>query len=70
MTPREYWNIYVEKCGGIPAMAKNYGLNYSTLAGIHSGARGCGRKLASNIKRVDPLADAGMLAMVGPIHTE
>lgn len=68
MTPREYWSLYVEQNGGLPAIADKTGVPYSTLAAVTNGQRGIGKALAQRLKDADPLIDATRLVWVQPIR--
>ena len=64
MTPRDYWNHYVEQHGGPTGVAARLAIPYSTIAGVCNGSRGIGRRLALRMASVDPMLDAGKLALV------
>lgn len=64
--PRTYWDAYVKRAGGLPALAEASGIPYSTLAGVSNGLRGIGRELATRLAEFDPLLDKGLLLQVEP----
>lgn len=64
MEPRTYWNTYVERVGGLPKLAAESGIPYSTLAGINNGHRGVGRELAQRLCDHDPMLDKGLLLQI------
>jgi plasmid maintenance system antidote protein VapI len=64
MTPREYWNHYVERQGGPVKVAEALKIPYSTIAGVCNGSRGIGRKLADRMVAADPLLDRDVLVWV------
>lgn len=66
LSPRDYWDAYVERCGGLPALAEASGIGYSTLAGVSNGFRGIGRDLANRLVDFDPLLDKGVLLQIEP----
>ncbi len=66
MTPRQYWNEYVDRQGGNSELSRRTGIPYSTLAGVSNGTRGIGKKLAQRLKESDPLIDAAHLVWVQP----
>lgn len=67
---REYWNAYVERCGGIGAVSEQLKTPYSTIAGICNGSRGIGRELARRFSEADPMLDASRLLWVTPLKGE
>ena len=64
MTPREYWDHYVERRGGLRKLADESGIPYPTLACVSNGSRGIGRKLADRLGSFDPLLDQSQLIWV------
>jgi plasmid maintenance system antidote protein VapI len=61
---RDYWSSYVERTGGIAAVAERLETPYPTIAGICNGSRGIGRKLAIRFAAKDPMLDASRLVWV------
>lgn len=70
MTPRAYWQNYVDKIGGRLAVAERLGIPYSTIACVCNGARGISHKLAQRMVDADPSLDAKVLVWVRPIEIE
>lgn len=68
MTPRDYWNTYVEAAGGIPAVAERLGIPYPTLYAVSAGRRGIGHRLAELMAKADPSLDASVLVWVRPLQ--
>lgn len=68
MEPRAYWNAYIERVGGLPKLAAESGIPYSTLAGINNGFRGVGRELAQRLVDFDPLLDKGLLLQIEAVR--
>jgi len=64
MTPREYWNSYVELHGGAASVSKRLGIPYPTIASICNGSRGIGRVTARRMVEADPMLDSSMLLWV------
>lgn len=64
MTPREYWDHYVEKNGGPAKVAAMLDIPYPTIAGVCNRSRGIGRKLADRLHAADPLLDRDQLVWV------
>jgi hypothetical protein len=64
MTPRTYWQNYVDANGGPTGVAERLGIPYTTIASITNGWRGIGRKLALRMVAADPSLDAAVLAFV------
>ena len=64
MTPRDYWNHYVEQKGGPAGVAKFLDLPYPTIAAVCNGSRGIGRRLAARMHAADPLLDRDQLVWV------
>jgi len=64
MTPREYWNSYVERLGGPAAVAEHLCIPYSTIAAICNGTRGIGRVTARRMVEADPALDRKILLWV------
>lgn len=67
---RDYWNAYIERCGGIGAAAERLKTPYSTVAGICNGSRGIGRELAKRFADADPMLDPSRLLWVTPVKPE
>jgi hypothetical protein len=64
MTPRTYWQNYVDSHGGPTGVAERLGIPYTTIASITNGWRGIGRKLALRMVAADPSLDPAVLAFV------
>ncbi|MFT3806081.1 hypothetical protein [Arenimonas sp.] len=64
MTPREYWNTYVERNGGPAKVSELTGVPLSTIAGVCNGSRGIGRRLAQRLAAADPMLDYKTLVWV------
>jgi len=64
MTPREYWNSYVELHGGAASVSKRLSIPYPTIASICNGSRGIGRVTARRMVEADPMLDSSMLLWV------
>lgn len=64
MTPREYFDHYVQRQGGPAKVAEALDIPYSTIAGVCNGSRGIGRKLAERMVAADPLLDRSQLVWV------
>jgi len=69
-TPRGYLDHYVLAHGGVRPTAKRLGIEYAVLLRIVNGRAGITRTLALRMARVDPLLDAGKLALVGPVDRD
>lgn len=67
MTPRLYWQSYVDRFKGNRAVAEHLGIPYSTITSITNGHRGIGRELAGRMVAADPTLDASVLIWVRPI---
>lgn len=70
MDARSYWNHYVERTGGLNAVAARLDTPYSTIACIHNGSRGIGRSLARRFAEADPLLDENVLIWVRPVKRD
>ena len=68
MTPRTYWQNYIDTTGGLAAVAERLGVAYSTVTGITNGWRGIGHKLAQRMVEADPSLDASVLVWVRPLR--
>lgn len=64
MTPRTYWQTYVEKHGGAVGTAERLDIPYPTIASICNGRRGIGHRLAARMVSADPSLDAATLVWV------
>lgn len=64
MTPRDYWNQYVERHGGPAGVSIKMRVPYSTIAAICNGSRGIGRRLAQRMAEADPSLDPTVLVWV------
>lgn len=64
MDARNYWNEYVERCGGVKAAADRLATPYQTIASITSGHRGIGPRLVERFVARDPLLDPNALIWV------
>lgn len=70
MTPRTYWQHYVNVCGGPAAAALRLGIPYPTIAAVCNGRRGIGHQLAARMCAADKTLDSGMLIWVRPLVTQ
>lgn len=64
MDARDYWNEYVDRCGGVKATAEKLATPYQTIASITSGHRGIGAKLVERFVKRDPMLDRNKLIWV------
>lgn len=64
MTPREYWQHYVERIGGPAKVADHLSIPYPTIAAVCNGRRGIGKVLARRMKAADPILDESQLVWV------
>lgn len=69
MDSRDYWNAYVDRCGGLRATAEKLGTPYSTVAGISNGSRGIGPDLVTRFVARDSSLDPNMLIWVRPTRS-
>lgn len=69
MSPRNYWNHYVDKHGGPSGTSSHLGVPYSTIAGICNGSRGIGRGLAKRMAKADPSLDELILIWVEAVQS-
>jgi hypothetical protein len=69
MTPRTYWQNYVDANGGPTGVAERLGIPYTTIASITNGWRGIGRKLALRMVKADPSLNPALLAFVAATKT-
>lgn len=67
MNARQYWDSYVERIGGLAAVATRLRTPYSTIAGITNGSRGIGHSLAARFAKADKSLDVNTLLWVRPI---
>lgn len=70
MSPRTYWQRYVDKNGGVSAVADKLQIPYSTIAGVTNGQRGIGHALATRMAAADPSLDRNVLVWVRPLKAE
>ena len=70
MTPRTYWQTYVEQHGGPVGTAARLGIPYSTIASICNGRRGIGHRLAARMAEADPALDAATLVWVRALRLD
>lgn len=68
MSPRTYWQNYIDKHGGLVAIVDRLGIPYSTIAAVSNGWRGIGHKLAQRMAEADPSLDASVLVWVRPLR--
>lgn len=68
MTPRDYWQSYVDRNGGLPAVADKLCIPYPTLYAVGMGRRGIGHRLADRMVKADPSLDATVLIWVRPLQ--
>lgn len=66
MDARAYWNAYVERTGGVKAVAEKLGTPIQTIYSITNGHRGIGHKLAERFIAHDPSLDRLVLIWVRP----
>lgn len=66
MDARDYWNAYVDRCGGLRQTAERLGTPYQTIASINSGRRGIGPDLVERFIAHDPMLDPNKLIWVRP----
>lgn len=64
MTPRAYWQNYVEQHGGPVGAAERLCIPYPTIASVCNGRRGIGRRLAERMGAADPSLDVSVLVWV------
>ena len=69
-TPRAYFEHYLLQHGGPAGVAKRLGIPYKALLKAANGHSGITRNMALRMARVDPLLDAGKLALVGPVDRD
>lgn len=68
MSPRTYWQNYIDKHGSLGVVAQRLGVPYSTVAAVSNGYRGIGHKLAQRMADADPTLDASVLVWVRPLR--
>ena len=68
MDARTYWQDYVDRSGGLQAVAEKLDTPYSTIAGVTNGSRGIGRELARRMAAADPTLDENVLIWVEPVR--
>lgn len=66
MDARAYWNAYVERIGGVKAVAEKLDTPIQTIYSITNGHRGIGHKLAERFVARDPSLDRLVLIWVRP----
>lgn len=66
MDARAYWNAYVERTGGVNAVAEKLDTPIQTIYSITNGHRGIGHKLAKRFMTRDPSLDPNALIWVRP----
>lgn len=64
MDAKAYWNEYVDRTGGVKAVADKLGTPIQTIYSITNGHRGIGRRLAERFVARDPLLDPNKLIWV------
>lgn len=64
MDARNYWNEYVDRCGGVKATAEKLATPYQTIASITSGHRGIGQRLVQRFVARDPSLDPNTLIWI------
>ena len=64
MDARTYWNAYVERTGGVKAVAEKLDTPTQTIYSITNGHRGIGHKLAERFVARDPSLDRNTLIWV------
>jgi len=64
MDARNYWNEYVDRCGGVKATAEKLATPYQTIASITSGHRGIGARLVERFVAHDPSLDPNTLIWI------
>lgn len=66
MDARNYWNEYVDRCGGLKKTAEKLATPYQTIASITRGHRGIGPRLVERFIVRDPCLDPNTLIWVRP----
>lgn len=66
MDAKAYWTEYVERTGGVKAVAEKLGTPIQTIYSITNGHRGIGHKLAKRFVTRDPSLDPNTLIWVRP----
>ena len=64
MDARNYWQEYVDRAGGMKAVAEKLATPYPTIASITNGHRGIGQRLVARFVSRDPLLDPNKLIWV------